>query len=227
MQPYIFPYIGYYQLFASADEFVFFDDVNYINKGWINRNQILIGGKAYMFSIPLREASQNKLICDTYIADMNWRPKLFKTIEMAYSKASEFKVVFDLILRILNADSARISDIAAASVTEVAAFLGIERSWKLSSEIDYNRDNKGQDKIIDICSKLSASVYINASGGRELYNAEIFQKAGIELKFIHPEIHEYRQFSNDFIPNLSIIDVLMHNPKEEVSKWVKQCKLYN
>ena len=91
MQPYFFPYIGYFQLISAVDIFVVYDDVNYINKGWINRNHILVNGQAKLITIPLIQASQNKHISEIELfGDLKWKDKLLKTIEFNYKKASYF-----------------------------------------------------------------------------------------------------------------------------------------
>lgn len=220
MQPYLFPYLGYYQLYAAADRFVFFDDVNFINKGWINRNQIVTGRKAFMFTAPLLDASQNKLICDIHIAEGNWKQKLLKTIEMAYKKAPEFVPVFELVSGILATDTTLIAKLAAASVTGVAAYLNIQKPVYFSSELQYNRDVKGEDKILEICTGMGAVNYINPSGGRDLYNPEKFEKSNLGLHFLKPQLPNYRQFTETFVPAMSVIDVLMHNPAEQVANWM-------
>ncbi|MDR6194877.1 WbqC family protein [Siphonobacter sp. SORGH_AS_0500] len=95
MQPYLFPYIGYFQLLNAVDKFVIYDDVAFINRGWINRNSILNNGKAQLFTVPLKEASQNKLIHEISIdTDQKWRDKLLKTIQQNYKKAPHFAAVF-------------------------------------------------------------------------------------------------------------------------------------
>src|SRR5664280_1221353 len=101
MQPYLFPFIGYFQLINAVDKFIIFDDVNYINKGWINRNRILLNGKEFLFSIPLENASQNKLINEINLFDnFRWKGKLLKTINAAYKKAPMFNEVYPILEKI-------------------------------------------------------------------------------------------------------------------------------
>ena len=95
MQPYFMPYIGYWQLLASVDIYVIYDDVNYIKKGWINRNNILVNNDKQLFTISLNGASQNKLINEITIADDF--TKLRKTITMAYHKAPYYNNIMNLL----------------------------------------------------------------------------------------------------------------------------------
>lgn len=97
MQPYLFPYIGYFQLLNAVDMFVVFDDVNFIKKGWINRNNILVNRQKYLFTVPLKDASQNKLIKEVQIADDGWQEKFLKTVAQSYKKAEFFDEAFALI----------------------------------------------------------------------------------------------------------------------------------
>ena len=98
MQPYFFPYLGYWQLMNIVDKFVIYDDVNYIKRGWINRNRILVEGKPFYIHVPVMKASQNKIINEMEVfVDSSLRKKELKTIELAYKKAPFFDSVYPLI----------------------------------------------------------------------------------------------------------------------------------
>ena len=129
MQPYIFPYIGYYQLAGAVDKFVFLDDVNYINKGWINRNNILINGQANLFTIPLKDASQNKLINEVEVSEGKWSEKLLRTIEMAYKKAPCFSDAFPVINEVLSSEERLIGNLAKKSVQSVSDYLQLPTTY--------------------------------------------------------------------------------------------------
>src|SRR5271156_6723013 len=135
MQPYVFPYIGYFQLIHAADVFVFYDDVNYINKGWINRNKILLNNKDQLFTIPCKEASQNKLIKDVEVLqDPKSINKILLTIQPAYKKAPFYNKVFPLIEEILAlSDGLTISQMAISGVKNICTYLGMNRKFIISS----------------------------------------------------------------------------------------------
>lgn len=218
MQPYIFPYIGYFQLIEAVDEFVVFDDVNFISKGWIHRNNLLINGKAFMFNIPLKEASQNKKINEIEIlAETVWKSKFLKTLEQAYKKAPFFNESFEVISKIINCNELNLSLFLSQSIISICDFLQINTKIIPSATVFKNEELKAQSRIIDICSKLGATNYMNAIGGMELYDSQIFTQNNIELSFIKTEKIEYSQFKNEFVPNLSIIDILMFNDKDQIS----------
>lgn len=217
MQPYLFPYIGYFQLINAVDTFVIYDDVNFIKKGWINRNSILVNNKSFLFSAPLKEVSQNKRINEIFIdTNANWQNELLKTIEYSYKKAPFFSAVFPIINSVLTQNETNLSKFITYSLQTIAQYLTIKTNFIISSEIEKNNDLKGQDKIIEICKKCNATSYINAIGGIELYNTNDFLQQNIQLHFIKTNPIEYTQFKNEFVPWLSIIDVLMFNDVEKV-----------
>jgi len=227
MQPYLFPYLGYFQLIKAVDIFVFYDDVNYINRGWINRNRILSNGKELLFTLPLKEASQNKLINEIN-SDISekWKTKFFKTLHLSYSKAPYFKEVYDLIKSCLDCSNGNISSIAITSIINASNYLNLNTSFEVSS--DKYADSKGLDRahrLIEICKRNKVTTYINAIGGSDLYEKGYFNENKIELSFIKPKEIKYKQFKNDFVPWLSIIDVLMFNSVEQVNEMLDQYEL--
>ncbi|WP_277640152.1 WbqC family protein [Wolinella succinogenes] len=220
MQPYLFPYIGYWQLINAVDTFVIYDDVNYINKGYINRNSILINGKSQQITLELIGASQNKLINEIEVG--NNSQKLLKTIEMSYKKAPFFEIVFPIISDILNQKEKNLAKFIGYSLEKISTYLEIDTKFIYSSDIKKDNTLKAQNKILDICKRLNASTYINAIGGQKLYCKAQFQEQNIELYFLKTDIMEYKQFKNDFIPYLSIVDVLMFNRIDEAKIMLSQ-----
>lgn len=219
MQPYLFPYIGYFQLINAVDKFVLFDDVNYINKGWINRNRILLNKQEYIFTIPLEKASQNKLINEINIAkDITWKGKLLKTIETAYIKAPMFQMAFPIIDEVICYNEQNLSAYIYHSIKKLCENFRINTQI-IESSGQYNTSKlKGQDKILEICSQEKATQYINPIGGTNIYQCELFRQKQLKLLFIKSNPIVYSQFGNNFIPWLSIIDVLMFVDKETIKK---------
>jgi len=223
MQPYLFPYISYWQLVKAADKFIIFDDINYINKGYINRNNILVNNKSYQFTLELIEASQNKLINEIQVG--NNSNKILKTIEYNYKKAPYFKNVFPLLEDIFNQKEKNLAKFIGYSLKKVSKYFEIDTSFVYSSEIEKNSNLKNQDKIIDICEKLNAKEYINLIGGRELYKKEEFISRNIELGFIDTRPEKYQQFNNNFTISLSIIDIMMFNNKVKINNMLNNYQL--
>lgn len=226
MQPYIFPYIGYFQLVNAVDHFVFYDDVTFIKQGWINRNNILLNGKPHLFTIPLQNASSYQLIHDTKISAVsNWSSKFLKTIEQAYKKAPQYQEVFSLVEKTLNHEYESIGDLAKMSIKNVSDYLGIKTVFTDTSKIFQNNELSAQNRVLDICQKLKTENYINPIGGQELYSKEVFKENAIDLFFIKSKPIAYKQFENEFVPYLSIIDLMMFNEKEQVLSFTNQYEL--
>ena len=213
MQPYFFPYIGYFQLIQAVDTFVIYDDVNYIKKGWVNRNFILAQGNKQLATLPLKSASQNKLINQIEIC--TGKEKLLRSIYHSYCKAPYFANVFPLIEDILLQKEENLAAFLDYQLQKLCLYLELNPVWLISSKLKKNNELRGQDKIINICKELKATQYINLPSGVNLYNDDSFISQNIILSFIHQKTFSYKQFSNEFSPNLSIIDVLMFNNKKQ------------
>jgi len=222
MQPYLYPYIGYFQLINSVDKFIFLDDVNFINKGWINRNRLIFSGAVGYFGLALKQASQNRKINDIDISnDLKLLSKLERGIKQSYNKAPFFSEVYPIIeKRLFASNIQKISELAKFSVLDVLKFLDINKTIIQSSEIYKNQHLTGQDRILDICLQEGASEYINLPGGKSLYSEFFFKSHGIDLSFIRPNIVEYKHSSLTFEPGLSIIDLMMHVSKENIQEMI-------
>ncbi len=223
MQPYFLPYIGYFQLIKAANLFVIYDDVQFIKGGWINRNYILLNGNKFMFTLILNGSSANKLINE--ISVQTNQNKLLKTIYYSYKKAPYFEFVFPIIESIFNFDDKNLAKFVGNSIINICNYLKLDTEIIYSSSLEKNNKLKGQAKIIHICKLLNADTYINAIGGQDLYDKESFKKEGIDLKFIKNNSTPYTQFKNEFIPWLSILDVMMFNSVEEINKMLDNYEL--
>lgn len=225
MQPYFFPYIGYWQLLNAVDKYVIYDDVNFIKNGWINRNRILIAGAAQWFTLPLWQASPFKRINEIEITpELKLKTKLLKTLDMAYHKAPFFKPVFELFEQTL-AQGSNLSECLSFSIRQIAQYLDIQTEIILSSSLEKDNTLKGKDKVLHICNKLGATEYLNAVGGQELYDKAEFAAHGIKLYFLQTNAITYKQFKGEFVPNLSILDVMMFNPPQQIKNFLNDCTL--
>lgn len=226
MQPYLFPYLGYFQLLHSVDTFVLLDDVAFINKGWINRNRLLVNQEAYLFTIPLAGSSQNKLIQDIGLhPDDRARRKLLATIRQAYSAAPEFAQVFPLVEQVLLSQEPDLTALVLSSLALINEYVGLPVPLVRSSALAKSDQAIGQARIIAICQHLGAHEYVNMAGGAALYAAPEFARQGIKLTFLQPTLTPYRQGSTAFVPGLSIIDVLMHNSPMRARELFQQAML--
>lgn len=223
MQPYFFPYLGYFQMMSCVDEFIIYDDVNYIKQGWINRNNILVGDKKQLFTISVSNASVNKHIKDIEIADSFERIK--KTLVMAYHKAPYFQQTFNLLEGIFSYGDNNLARFVGNSLITTAKYLDMQTQFRYSSVIQKDHGLPAQEKVILLCKDAQANMYINAIGGMELYNKEDFRNNGIELKFIKSNLQPYKQFKGEFVPGLSMIDILMFNSPGQIREMLSDYEL--
>jgi hypothetical protein len=224
MQPYLFPYIGYFQLINEVDQFVIYDNIEFTKKGWINRNRILVNGKDDYFTLPLKKNSDflhvnQRKVADSYSKD---RAKIIGRIVELYKKAPQYNEVFPLIESIFSTNEENLFDFIFNSLKIISHYLEIKTEFIVSSSIAINHSLKSQDKVIAICKELRANTYINPIGGTELYSKDTFNKNDLQLNFIKSNTIKYQQFDNEFVPWLSIIDVLLFNPKEKVQEYLNQ-----
>jgi len=215
MQPYFLPYIGYWQLIKAVDKYVIYDDVNYIKRGWINRNNILMGGEKKLFTITLNGSSQNKLINEIEISD-DFR-KFMKTIQQHYIRAPYYGDILPLIEKIVSFETRCLSVFITNSIKSILSYLSVDTEILISSQLVKDCSLNGKDKIINICKNLGADSYYNAIGGQEMYNKDECANHGIDLRFLKTKIVSYKQFKNEFVPSLSILDVLMFNSVGEIN----------
>ena len=221
MQPYFLPYIGYWQLLNAVDKYVIYDDVNFIKGGWINRNRIINNGKVQFFNVPMIGASPNKLINEVAVNnDPNLINKNLRILEAAYKKAPYFEEGYKLMNKILNSRENVLSKYVTYSLRTICDYLNIKTELIISSELNKDNSLKAQDKVIAICKELGATDYYNAIGGQALYSYGDFDNNGIKLWFIKTNQIQYKQFTDTFEPNLSILDVIMFNSKDRIVDYL-------
>jgi hypothetical protein len=247
MQPYFLPYIGYFQAIEAVDKYILYSNLNFTKKGWINRNRLLIKNQSvFTITVPIKDRSQNKLISSIkIIANSEWIEKLLRTIYINYKGAEHFNEVYPFLENMFSKSFEYLSQLNGYLITNICNYIGIkttiesdstnkylelERKLPRIDENDYShfrymektRPEKKVARILEICKTENATTYINAIGGQNLYSNEEFSKYGIDLKFIQTEEFEYPQFSQDFQPNLSIVDVLMHNGSVGTKKLLQK-----
>ncbi len=223
MQPYFLPYVGYFQLIARADRFVIYEDIQFTKKGWSHRNRYLRNGEATMFTLPLRKGSDYLDVRDRQIAEAFEPQKTLAQISNAYRKAPQFDTVMPLIEEMFTQADTNLFDFIHKSLTRLCTFLEVDTPIIVSSSLGDTKSFKGQDRVLAICEALSATEYVNPVGGLDLYQASGFRARGIELQFIRRTEIAYSQFAHPFVPDLSILDVLMFNSIAEVRALIGDC----
>jgi hypothetical protein len=228
MQPYFLPYIGYFQLIDMVDIFVIYDDIEYSKKGCINRNRMLQNGEPVYFTLPLKKDSDYLDIVQRFLAGNfeKEKDKFLRKIEYNYIKAPCFVEFFPLIEEILHFERSNLFEFIFNSIKLIMGNLRIKTSIIVSSTLGKEiKKMKAQDKVLAICKSLNATQYINSIGGISLYNKEDFKKENIDLLFYRCNDIAYKQFNNEFVPWLSIIDVLMFNAVENVKGMLNKYEL--
>jgi hypothetical protein len=227
MQPYFLPYIGYFQLMSAVDKFVLLDDVSFINGGWINRNRIAINDELHWLTLPLAKASQNRLIREIEIVnDPLWKRKTIRAVELSYGSAPFVGQVLPLFSGIIKEATGLLSGFLFRHLQQVANYIGIETKIEATSTIYPKEGRTGQNRILDICTRQGATRYVNLSGGRNLYDAELFASADIELLFLDPNLKALDlQHSGREGPSLSILDLLMLNSAATILEATRMCRL--
>jgi hypothetical protein len=227
MQPYFFPYVGYFQLMAACDLFVVFDEAQYINQGWVNRNRILIDGAAQWITMPVAAASHKLPILDReYLFCDRMAIRLPARIAGAYRAAPFFPQTMPLVEDILAFPQPTVAAFNTNLLRRLATCLGIGTPiMRVSQMVKDDSLTGAEQRVIDICSRLGATTYINPAGGRNLYSRDAFAEYGIDLRFLMCMAESYPQLGAPYVPFLSIIDVLMFNDVAAVRNMLGQYKL--
>lgn len=220
MQPYFFPYIGYFQLINAADKFIVYDNIQYTKKGWINRNRYLQNGKDEIFSISLKKETGYKNVIDRMISPLFNKKKLIAKFQNAYSKAPYKKEVLPFLEDIIYFEDINLFNYIYNSILKTCDYLDIKTEIIISSSINIDHSLKSKSKVTALIKALKADIYINPIGGIKLYDKEEFKNNNIELYFLKTNETPYNQNMESFVPLLSIIDVLMYNSKHEVKKML-------
>ena len=227
MQPYFLPYIGYWQLISCADEFVIYDNIEFTKRGWFNRNRILEINRDRLFTLPIKKASDYLPVNQRYLSDDSKSAidKILRVIQANYKKAPCFAAAYPIIESCFIFPDANLFEFIQNSIKTICGYLEIDTELAISSEIKIDHSLKAEKKVLAIAMAENATTYINAIGGTELYDKDEFNSKGIDLKFIKSNNVDYRQFSNRFVPWLSIIDVMMFNDRSAIMEMLKQYEL--
>lgn len=227
MQPYLFPYLGYFQLIARSDVFVLGDDLQYVKGSWINRNRVLVNGQPQLITFPLRkgggfEPINQRWLCDDFPREAQ---KLLKTLELAYSRAPYRAEAISLIRQILTHPERNLARFTEHSIRCICAYLDITTPIRIGSELGFPARMDKQERVISIAKKLGAALYINPIGGVALYCPALFRTHGLSLRFLRMDDLSYPQFNQPFVPSLSIIDVLMFNSQKDAQALLERFSL--
>jgi len=226
MQPYFFPYIGYFQLIAASDVFVLHDDVQYIKGGWVNRNRILLNGESRMITFPVQKGNYDLPInARNYVEEKQATRDIINLIKQAYAKAPSYQQVFPVVEELLLFEDKNVARFNENLIRCIADYMGLNCKIITSSSMEKDDGLAGEPRVLDMCKRLGATDYTNPIGGTDLYHQETFQQCGITLRFLEAMNERYEQRGDTWVPFLSVIDVLMFNPVEEISQLLTKYRL--
>lgn len=229
MQPYFFPYIGYWQLMFNCDVWVFFDSGQYNKKSWMSRNRILHSdpGKEFQYiGVPIRKHAKGTRIGDVTINnDEKWREKLIGQLGVyRRMRAPHYAAVMSLVKNVIASDDDSFCRLIVRSAEAVGEYLGQKTDFKRSSELDIDEGkiNAAGEWALEISKMLGADEYINPPGGAEIFDENKYISQGIDLMFLEPKLSPYKQSRREYCPGLSIIDVMMFLDPGEIMKMIKR-----
>lgn len=230
MQPYFFPYMGYFNLMHACDVFISLDNVQYIDRGFINRNRVLVNGKPCTFTVPLKKASRKFLINEREVSSEfnKFCQKFISMLKHAYAGAVYLGPTLELVRAVIGSGESNVARLAILSVEAVCEYLGLSRKIVSASEIQSLQEQssiKGEERIISLAQSVGGKCYINSIGGKDLYSKQNFHSADLKLRFVQPGLPQYDQRRPVFVAGLSIIDVLMHVARNQIVELLMEYDL--
>lgn len=222
MQPYFFPYIGYFKLINSVNKFVVYDNVQFTKKGWINRNRVLVNSRPHLFTIPVKGDSSVLNVQDRELAGESLRERyaILKVVRNTYSRAPFFGKVYPFIEDSFLNSQINLFSFIHSSIVDLCRFMDIKTEIIVSSSLEIDHSLNSSNKVLAICKHLNAKTYLNSPNGKHLYQVEEFKKNEIDLVFQRDSFPRYRQFKKEFVPYLSIIDTLMFCDIHKIKDYI-------
>ena len=230
MQPYFFPYLGYFSLINYVDKWIVFDPTQYIRKGWINRNRVLKNGKGVKYiRVKVKKHHLTTSIKDIYVDDSNdWRESIYCNLDYYKNRAPYYSIVVDFLKDCFNTNDLRINYFNTRLLKKSCEYLNIPFNYEIYSEmqLEHKVPSHAGEWALHISKALGASVYVNPPNGREIFQKSQFDANGIKLSFLEQTFTEYNQKIIPFEPGLSIIDVMMFNTPKQISEMLKKFTLF-
>lgn len=231
MQPYFFPYIGYFSLINHVDQFVFFDTPQYITHGWVNRNRVLQqDGTPHYIIVPIQKAPRKTAICDIKICNNEpWQRKIFSQLAAYKKKAPYYEDTIAFLHEIIDAEQwTRLSELNIKTTEAVCRYIGIDTAFETFSQmrLDIERVEAPDEWAMNITKAIHGDTYVNPPGGESFFSREKYDFAGIKLQFLKTNMPKYIQRIGRFEPALSIIDVMMFNDRKAISGMLEDCTLF-
>lgn len=224
MQPYFFPYLGYFRLMAAADRFILFDTAQYINRGWVNRNRILHPTRGWQYiTVPVRRHGLRTAIKDVEIAtDLPWRARIKGQFDHYRKRAPYFVETMRLLDSCVATEERAIGRLNRRALSAVSTLLGLPVRVELMSELalDVAPVRQPGEWSLRVAQAVGATVCVVPPGGAYLYDLEAYERSGIELVIQPGTVYSYGCRGYSFEPSLSVLDVLMWRSPDEVRPFL-------
>lgn len=224
MQPYFFPYIGYFLLINQADKFIFFDTPQYIRRGWVNRNRILKSKTDITYiTVPVKKSSRDTTIMNTEIDySNNWRETILGQLVFYKKLAPNYNNVIDLVKSLLENKVSTISELNIYTTIEICKYLNIDSSFDTFSQMSISlpKINEPDEWALYITKELGYQIYLNPPGGISFFDVNKYTRENIELQFLKATLEPYIQKIGHFESGLSILDIMMFNSEKEIKSML-------
>lgn len=223
MQPYFFPYVGYFSLIKNSDHWIVFDEISFMRKSWGSRNRMLQSSdETQWIHAPTIKQPRGTNYSDIMIRnDEDWKTKILSQLHFYRSKAPYYGEVTKLLNDIFGPEFERLSEFNVYAMFKVCEYLGIEFNHTMYSDLDLGIESVDYsgEWALRIMEKIGESKYTNMMSGHFLFHEKDWKDSNIELNFLDNEINEYKQHG-EFVSNLSILDVMMWNSIESTNRIV-------
>ncbi|TAJ95327.1 MAG: hypothetical protein EPO41_08810 [Reyranella sp.] len=225
MQPYFFPYFQQFRMIAQCDAWIAFDTVKYSRQAWISRNRIINREKGWTWlSVPVTKGATAGSISEARLAKGNWRKQVMDRLRVYEHEAPQYEEIRGIVAEGIATEAASIGELNSSCIRLFCRYLGIETAFHDLSKMGLPLPHKAArgEWPLHICKAVGAQSYINAAGGRHLYDPAKFNAAGVSLEFYEPIDLKYETGSFRFEPDLSIIDTLMWLPKQHLQALIRK-----
>jgi hypothetical protein len=207
-QPMLFPWVGMFEQIALADVFVHYDDVQFSKGSFTNRVQVKTGTGATWLTIPLRKFHLGETIAGIRANDdLPWRQDHLRLLDDAYAKAPFCGEMLELVESVYTS-TAPLADLLITGLVRVADRLGLSTETEFFRSSELGVDGKGWARVLDIVRRLGGNVYVTGHGARNYLDAEAFEAAGIEVRYMDYACQPYPQLDDPFTPYVSVLDLL-------------------
>jgi hypothetical protein len=229
MQPYFFPYVGYYSLIKNTDKFIIFDTVQFIRHGWIERNRILKPNEGWQYiQVPLVKHNRDVLISELEIRNSDhWREKLKAQLQHYKKRSPYYAECMDVIDTCISLQTDSMVDLNEHILGVTCQYLNINFNSEIFSKMDIVIDEvkEADEWALNITKAMGFDEYINPPGGQEFFNKEKYIQEEIELTFLGNNVQQYKQRRETFEPGLSIIDLMMFNDVSSINAMIDDTKI--